>query len=48
VKRRESLRILAAALGGAAVGRAFAAGVGDRVEWRDVTLLTAARFPRRR
>jgi thiol-disulfide isomerase/thioredoxin len=39
VNRRQSLGILAAAVGGAACHPAFAANVGDRVGWRDVTLL---------
>lgn len=39
MNRRESLRILAAVLGGAALDPALAAAVGARVAWRDVTLL---------
>jgi thiol-disulfide isomerase/thioredoxin len=45
VNRRETLRVLAAALGGAALGPALAATVGDRVEWRDVTLLDGRTLP---
>lgn len=37
--RRQALRFLAAALAGAAIDPAFAAAVGDRVEWADITLL---------
>ncbi len=39
MNRRDTLRILAAVFGGAALDPALAAGLGDRVEWRDVTLL---------
>jgi thiol-disulfide isomerase/thioredoxin len=45
VNRRESLRILAAALGGVAVGPALAAAIGSRVDWRDVTLLDGRTLP---
>jgi thiol-disulfide isomerase/thioredoxin len=45
VNRRESLRILAAALGGVSVSPALAAAVGDRVDWRDVTLLDGRTLP---
>jgi thiol-disulfide isomerase/thioredoxin len=45
VNRRESLRVLAAAIGGAALDSALAAAVGDRVEWRDVTLLDGRTLP---
>jgi len=39
MNRRESLRVLAAAMGGAVLGPAIAADLGDRVQWSDVTLL---------
>lgn len=42
--RREALRVLAAALGGAAIDPALAAAVGDRVEWADVVLLDGRTF----
>ncbi len=46
MNRRESLGIIAAAIGGgAAFAPAFAAGIGDRVEWRDVTLLDGRTLP---
>ena len=45
VNRRESLRILAAALGGVSRGPALAAAVGNRVDWRDVTLLDGRKLP---
>jgi len=39
MNRRESLQILAAAIGGVPLGLALAAATGDRVKWRDVALL---------
>jgi thiol-disulfide isomerase/thioredoxin len=39
VNRRESLQIIAAAIGGATLAPVFAATTGDRIKWRDVTLL---------
>jgi thiol-disulfide isomerase/thioredoxin len=45
VNRRESLKILAAAVGGVSLGPALAATVGDRVDWRDVTLLDGRTLP---
>jgi thiol-disulfide isomerase/thioredoxin len=39
MNRRDSLQILAAAIGGATFTHAFAAATGDRVKWRDVALL---------
>jgi thiol-disulfide isomerase/thioredoxin len=45
MKRRESLRIIAAALGGMVFGPALAAAPGDRVEWKDVTLLDGRKLP---
>jgi len=45
VNRRESLRVLAAAFGAAAQGPVLAAAVGDRIEWRDVTLLDGRTLP---
>jgi thiol-disulfide isomerase/thioredoxin len=39
VNRRESMQLLAAAFGGAALAPVLAAAIGDRVEWSDVTLL---------
>ena len=45
MNRRESLRILAAAFGGASLDPALAATVGDRVDWRDVTLLDGRTLP---
>ena len=45
MNRRESLRVLAAAVGAAALDPALAAAVGDRVEWRDVTLLDGRTLP---
>jgi thiol-disulfide isomerase/thioredoxin len=45
MNRRESLGILAGAIGTAAWGTVFAAAVGDRVEWRDVTLLDGRTLP---
>lgn len=43
--RRRSLRALAAALGAAAFGPAFAAKVGHHVDWRDVRLLDGRVLP---
>ena len=55
MNRRESVRLLAAALGAAASGAGYGAAIGDRVQWADVTLLdgrvlpaTALARPRRR
>ena len=45
MNRRESLQILAAAIGGATFTPALAAATGDRVKWRDVTLLDGRTFP---
>ena len=45
MNRRESLRILAATFGGASLDPALAATVGDRVDWRDVTLLDGRTLP---
>jgi len=45
VNRREALQGIAVALGGAALAPALAAGVGDRVEWRDITLLDGRVLP---
>jgi thiol-disulfide isomerase/thioredoxin len=45
VNRREALRVLAAAFGGASLGPALAAAVGDRVDWRDVALLDGRTLP---
>ena len=45
MNRRESLRALAAALGGAMLGPAIAADVGNRVQWSDVTLLDGRGLP---
>ena len=39
MNRRESLQILAAAVGSATLAPVFAAAIDDRVEWRNVTLL---------
>ena len=43
--RREYLQVLAAAFGGAALPPALAAAIGDRVIWRDVTLLDGRTLP---
>ena len=45
MNRRESLQILAAAIGGATLAPALAAVVGDRVKWSDVTLLDGRTLP---
>ena len=45
MNRRESLRVLAAAFGGASLGPALATAIGDRVHWRDVTLLDGRTLP---
>jgi thiol-disulfide isomerase/thioredoxin len=45
MNRRESLQVLAAALGGLALDSAIAAAPGDRVKWKDVTLLDGRRLP---
>jgi len=45
VNRRESLRILAAALGGVALSPALAATIGGRVKWSTVTLLDCRPLP---
>jgi thiol-disulfide isomerase/thioredoxin len=45
MNRRESLQILAAAIGGVTLAPALAATVGDRVKWRDVTLLDGRTLP---
>jgi thiol-disulfide isomerase/thioredoxin len=45
VNRREALQGIAVTLGSAALAPALAAGVGDRVEWRDVTLLDGRVLP---
>ena len=39
MNRRESLRVLAAAFGGAMLGPSIAADIGNRVQWSDVALL---------
>ena len=45
MNRRNSLRVLAAALGGMAITPALAAGIGDSIRWRDVTLLDGRTLP---
>jgi thiol-disulfide isomerase/thioredoxin len=45
MNRRESLQILAAAIGGATFTPALAATPGDRVKWREVTLLDGRTLP---
>ena len=45
MNRRESLKVLATALGVVALGQPLAATVGDRVDWRDVTLLDGRTLP---
>ncbi len=45
MNRRESLRAFAAALGAAMLGPAFAADIGKRVQWSDVTLLDGRDLP---
>ena len=45
MNRREFLRIPAAALGAGTLYPAIAAAPGDRVEWRDVTLLDGRTLP---
>ncbi len=45
MNRRESLRVLAAALGGMSLGPALAAAIGDAVDWRDVTLIDGRTLP---
>ena len=45
MKRRESLQIIAAAIGGATLVPVLAATTGDRVKWRDVTLLDGRTLP---
>ena len=45
MNRRQSLQIVAAALGAAVCGDVFAAAIGDRVEWADVTLLDGRVLP---
>jgi thiol-disulfide isomerase/thioredoxin len=45
MNRRESLQILAAAIGGATLAPALAAVVGDRVKWSDVKLLNGRTLP---
>lgn len=45
MNRREALQGIVAALAGAALEPALAATVGDRVEWRDVTLLDGRVLP---
>lgn len=45
MNRRQSLRMLAAAFGGAMLGPAVAADIGNRVQWGDVTLLDGRRLP---
>jgi len=45
MNRRESLHILAAALGGMTMRPALAAAIGDRVKWSDVVLLDGRTLP---
>jgi thiol-disulfide isomerase/thioredoxin len=45
MNRREYLRMLGAAIGGATFTPALAAATGDRVKWRDVTLLDGRTLP---
>ncbi|HQR11361.1 MAG TPA: TlpA disulfide reductase family protein [Casimicrobiaceae bacterium] len=45
MNRRESLRIITAALGGMAFDPSLAAAPGDRVDWTDVALLDGRRLP---
>jgi len=45
MNRREALQGIGAAIAGAALEPALAAAVGDRVEWRDVTLLDGRVLP---
>ena len=45
MNRRESLKVLAATVGGGSLGPALAAAVGNRVDWRDVTLLDGRTLP---
>ncbi|MEO8346547.1 MAG: TlpA disulfide reductase family protein [Betaproteobacteria bacterium] len=45
MNRRESLQVLAAALGGMMLDPALAAAPGDRVVWEDVTLLDGRKLP---
>ncbi len=45
MNRRQSLRVLAAAIGGAMLGPAVAADIGHRVQWSDVTLLDGSTLP---
>ena len=45
MNRRESLTVLAAALGVVSFGPALAAAVGDRVDWRNVTLVDGRTLP---
>jgi thiol-disulfide isomerase/thioredoxin len=45
MNRRQSLRVLAAAVGSAMLGPAIAADIGNRVQWSDVTLLDGRSLP---
>ena len=45
MNRRLSLRVLAVAFGGAMLGPAIAADIGNRVQWSDVTLLDGRILP---
>jgi len=45
MNRRQSLRVLAAAVGGAMLRPAIAADIGNRVQWSDVTLLDGSTLP---
>jgi thiol-disulfide isomerase/thioredoxin len=45
VNRRDVLRLLTAASGAGMLGTARAAALGDRVDWRDVTLLDGRTLP---
>lgn len=45
MNRREYLRVLAAAVGGAMLGPAIAADIGNPVQWSDVTLLDGRSLP---
>jgi thiol-disulfide isomerase/thioredoxin len=45
MNRREYLRMLGAAIGGATFTPALANATGDRVKWRDVTLLDGRTLP---
>ncbi len=45
MNRRDALRLLTAASGAGMLGTALAAAVGDRVDWREITLLDGRVLP---